>query len=98
MENDYPHNNNCRLLPDRNTQDRFDSRDRQSPIVRLGVGLESVASAGDSNQLSVVEQSIQDGAGRQVHRLAAYLLLGLPKLLERVERSGFVEGPESRHV
>jgi len=67
-------------------------------FVRLGVGLESVASAGDSNQLSVVEQSIQDGAGRQVHRLAAYLLLGLPKLLERVERSGFVEGPESRHV
>ena len=32
LENDYPHNNNCRLLPDRNTQDRFDSRDRQSPI------------------------------------------------------------------
>jgi len=32
LENDYPRNNNCRLLPDRNTQDRFDSRDRQSSI------------------------------------------------------------------
>jgi len=29
---------------------------------------------------------------------ASGILLGFPKLLERVERSGFVEHPESRHV
>ena len=30
---------------------------------RLGIGLESVASAGDSDEFSVVEQPIEDGAG-----------------------------------